>query len=157
MEFSTGKSFCLNFINNFQFLKSLSTKNKSMKPDFAGSGSSQRPGPAGFRFSRTGVPVLSWLSDDRAQNCSQTDPTRLQSNCRKNIDLMKQLWHALFRRSMSNKPGDYPRSMQELRAADPCWCGSGNPYRACHRPQDRSREKELGITRRKGSICDAFT
>lgn len=55
------------------------------------------------------------------------------------------------------EPDSYPRSMQDLRGSDPCWCGSGKSYRRCHRPEDRRREKELGIDRGKNPGCDAFT
>ncbi len=70
---------------------------------------------------------------------------------------MQRFWRALFRRNRKPAAEDYPRSMQDLRGGDACWCGSGEPYRKCHRPADRKRQKELGLDRRKGSICDAFT
>ncbi len=63
----------------------------------------------------------------------------------------------LFHRKSKRAEGDYPTSMQDLRANDPCWCGSDRPYRKCHRPEDRKREKELGLHRKGKSICDAFT
>ena len=69
---------------------------------------------------------------------------------------MTAFWRKLFvKRNRSAE--DVPRTMQDLRRGDPCWCGSGRPYRKCHRPEDRRREKELGIGRRKKSFCDAFT
>lgn len=70
---------------------------------------------------------------------------------------MKRLWRTLFERNRKTTTPDTPRSMQELRDDDPCWCGSDKSYRKCHRPEDRKRQKELGINRRKSSICDAFT
>ena len=63
----------------------------------------------------------------------------------------------LFRRNQNDQTHDYPTSMQDLRGGDPCWCGSGKNYRKCHRPEDRKREKELGLNRKGKSICDAFT
>lgn len=69
---------------------------------------------------------------------------------------MKFLWRKFFGRS-SRPQGEYPRSMQDLRGGDPCWCGSDKPYRKCHRPEDRRRQKELGLGGRRKSICDAFT
>lgn len=70
---------------------------------------------------------------------------------------MKRFWQTLLRRNEKTEPGDYPRSMQDLRGGDPCWCGKDKLYRKCHRPEDRKREKELGLERRKGTICEAFT
>lgn len=69
---------------------------------------------------------------------------------------MKKFWQKLFGNTTKSTE-DYPRSMQDLRGGDPCWCGSGQSYRQCHRPEDRRRQKELGIGGRKKSICDAFT
>jgi hypothetical protein len=63
----------------------------------------------------------------------------------------------LFNRKNKRTEGDYPTRMQDLRANDPCWCDSGIPYRKCHRPEDRKREKDLGQHRKGKSICDAFT
>ena len=70
---------------------------------------------------------------------------------------MKRFWQKLLRRNEKTAPGEYPRSMVDLRGGDPCWCGKDKPYRKCHRPEDRKREKELGLDRRKGTICEAFT
>jgi uncharacterized protein YecA (UPF0149 family) len=47
--------------------------------------------------------------------------------------------------------------MQDLQTNDPCWCGSGKTYRTCHRPEDRQREKALGLNRKGKSLSDAFT
>lgn len=69
---------------------------------------------------------------------------------------MKRLLSRLLRGSKS-KSDSYPRSMQDLRGGDPCWCGSGKSYRRCHRPEDRRREKELGLGPGKNPGCDAFT
>lgn len=63
----------------------------------------------------------------------------------------------IFRKKTNKTEDDHPMSMQDLRPGDPCWCGSGKSYRRCHRPEDRSREKELGLKRKGKSICDAFT
>jgi hypothetical protein len=70
---------------------------------------------------------------------------------------MGRIINWLFNRKSKRAEGDYPTSMQDLRANDPCWCGSNRPYRKCHRPEDRNREKELGLRRKGKSICDAFT
>mgnify|MGYP001378756088 CR=1 FL=1 len=70
---------------------------------------------------------------------------------------MKHLWRTLFARDQKAATHKTPRSMQELRGGDLCWCGSEKPYRKCHRPEDRKRQKELGINRRKSATCDAFT
>ena len=70
---------------------------------------------------------------------------------------MDRLINWLFNRKSRRAAGDYPASMQDLQANDPCWCGSGKPYRACHRPEDRQREKELGLDRKGKSLCAAFT
>ncbi|MBW2689815.1 MAG: hypothetical protein JRC99_07795 [Deltaproteobacteria bacterium] len=70
---------------------------------------------------------------------------------------MKRFWRTLLTRKEKTAPRDYPRSMQDLRGGDPCWCGKDKPYRKCHRPEDRKREKELGLDRRKGTISEAFT
>jgi hypothetical protein len=70
---------------------------------------------------------------------------------------MKRFWQTLLTRNKKAASRDYPRSMLDLRGGDPCWCGKDKPYRKCHRPEDRNREKELGLNRRKGTICEAFT
>ena len=74
------------------------------------------------------------------------------------------LWHGLTRRfsfwrvrRSQAGPRAYPANLQDLRGGDPCWCGSGKVYRRCHRPQDRRRERDLGLNRRRRSICEAFT
>lgn len=71
--------------------------------------------------------------------------------------MLKRIWKTLFRRNDNIAPQAYPCSMQDLRGGDLCWCGSGKQYRKCHRSEDRRREKELGIKRRKGTIYEAFT
>ena len=70
---------------------------------------------------------------------------------------MKRFWGTLLRRNGKTAPGEFPRTMLDLRGSDPCWCGKDKPYRKCHRPEDRKREKELGLDRRKGTLCEAFT
>ena len=70
---------------------------------------------------------------------------------------MKRFWGKLLRRNEKTAPGECPRSMLDLRGGDPGWCGKNKPYRKCHRPEDRKREKELGLDHRKGTICEAFT
>jgi hypothetical protein len=70
---------------------------------------------------------------------------------------MKRFWKTLLTRNKKSAPSDYPRSMLDLRGGDPCWCGKDKPYRKCHRPEDRKREKELGLDSRKGTICEALT
>jgi len=70
---------------------------------------------------------------------------------------MGSLINWLFnRKSNRSKAGD-PTSMQDLQANDACWCGSDKPYRKCHWSEDRKREKDLGLSRKSKSICDAFT
>lgn len=69
---------------------------------------------------------------------------------------MASFWSRLLRRFV--RPRAYPTNLQDLRRRDPCWCGSGKTYGRCHRRQDRRRERELGLNRRRRrSICDAFT
>jgi len=75
----------------------------------------------------------------------------------KNRSIMKRLTNWLLSKNIKKTESDYPTSMQELRANGPCWCGSDKPYRKCHRPEDRKREKALGLDRKGKSICDAFT
>lgn len=70
---------------------------------------------------------------------------------------MTTLMNKLFKKLRRRIPDGYPSSMMDLRPGDPCWCGSGKSYRKCHRPDDRRREKELGLDRKGKSICDAFT
>jgi hypothetical protein len=49
----------------------------------------------------------------------------------------------LFRRETR---AELPDSLVDLRGSDPCWCGSGRKYARCHRPEDRRRMRELGIS-----------
>ncbi len=48
----------------------------------------------------------------------------------------------LLRRKAADGP--LPKSMTDLRKNDPCWCGSGNKYKYCHRREDQRRLAELG-------------
>jgi hypothetical protein len=70
---------------------------------------------------------------------------------------MTNLFKWLFSRKNKRAEGNEPTCMQDLRANDPCWCGSDRPYLKCHRAEDRKREKQLGLHRKGKSICDAFT
>lgn len=70
---------------------------------------------------------------------------------------MDKLIGWLFSRKHKLPEENYPASMQDLQPKDSCWCGSGKAYKKCHRPEDRRREKELGLNRKGKSLCDAFT
>jgi hypothetical protein len=67
-------------------------------------------------------------------------------------ETMGRLINWLFNRKSRRAEGDYPASMHN----DSCWSGSGKAYLVCHRPEDRQREKELGLDRKGKSLCDAF-
>ncbi len=69
---------------------------------------------------------------------------------------MWKSWRSIFKKRPTDATLEYPSSMLDLGANSPCWCGSEKPYKKCHRPEDRRREKELGINRKRTSICEAF-
>jgi len=53
---------------------------------------------------------------------------------------LKRLREKFRNRSESGR--QVPDTMLDLKAGDPCWCGSDKKYKHCHRADDRRRLRE---------------